>query len=119
MKLFQRKKPSLQLEISAEYFIGAAVTAKGHIQTESDVFIDGNFKGTIESSSLVEIGQNATIDGTLKARALIIEGKLSGQAQAKDDIKIARCAIIEANLVCGEIEVEKGAIIEGKVEVKR
>ncbi len=119
MNIFKSKRKSLQLEISAEYFIAAQVDAKGTIETESDVFIDGNFKGKIESAGLVEIGKNAKVEGSLQARALLIEGKLTGLANAKDDIKISRCAIIDADLACGEIELEKGALVSGKLKVKR
>lgn len=119
MNIFKSKQQTLRLDVNEQYFIGASVEATGQIETESDIFIDSNFKGQIKTSGLLEIGKNAKLDAELSARALIIEGKLSGQVEAKDDIKISRCAIIEADLVCGEIEIEKGALVNGKIRVKR
>lgn len=118
MKLFGLKKNRLELKTTAEYFIAATAKATGRIETESDVIIDGVFDGQINTSGLLEIGKNAKVDGKFEARALIVEGQIKGQAKIRDEIQIKRCGIVKAELDCGEIEVEKGAVINGKLEVR-
>ncbi len=119
MKLFSRRKYSPPLETSAEYFIAATVKARGEIKTEADVVIDGVFDGKVSTSGLLEIGKNAQSQGDFAGRALIVEGQVNGNIQARDEVQIRRCATIEGAVKCGEIEVEKGAIINSRIEVKR
>lgn len=119
MKLFGKKKPGLKLEISAEYFIAAPVEASGRIETDSDILLDGKFKGYIKTGGLIEIGENAKIEATLSGRAVIIEGQIDGKITARDDVQISRCAIVSGEINSSQIEIEKGALVKSKIEVSR
>lgn len=113
--LWNKKKPlDRGFSVHPEFFLGAETTAKGTIDLESDMLVDGDYSGTITSAGLIEIGPNANVIADLSSRVGIIEGKYEGKAEFIDEVQAKNCSTIEGSLTSANILVEKGAQLNAK-----
>lgn len=99
----------------AGFYLGASVEGEGDIRTDADVYIDGKFKGTIETPGAIELGNNSMVTGSVKARSVVIDGKAKVSAEAIDSIQITGCAEFSGNANAKQINVETGAVINAKL----
>lgn len=100
--------------VHPEFFLGAQTIAAGDIGLESDLMVDGRYKGNITTSGLLEIGNNANFTGDTKARVGIIEGKYQGKGHFMDEVQIKNCASATGTIESANILVEKGAVLNAK-----
>lgn len=99
----------------AGYYFGADIEAEGDIKTDEDVYIDGKFKGTIDTPGAVELGKNSVVNGSVSARSIVIEGSAKLDSRASESIIIAGCAEFRGNARARQINVEAGADIDAKL----
>jgi len=95
-------------------FLGSEIEALGSIKTEEDVFIDGEFKGSIETVGAVEIGKNSSLTGSITARSIIIEGFAKADLLATDSIHIAGCGKVQGSIDSKNISIDPGAVLKIK-----
>lgn len=95
--------------VHPEFFLGAQTSSAGSIDLESDIMIDGRFKGDVSSTGLIELGANSDVSADITARVGIIEGKYSGNAKFKDEVQVKNCSNVSGELTSSNIVVEKGA----------
>lgn len=99
-------------------FIGPEVLANGKINTEEDVYIDGDYKGEIVSSGAIELGKNSLFHGKIKARSVVIEGRVKADILADDSIHISGCGHLYGTVEAKNVSVDPGAMINAKVKTK-
>ena len=95
-------------------FIGSEIVATGDIKTEEDIFIDGKFKGSLETAGAVEIGKNAVFSGTINSRSVVIEGMVKANVIATESIQIAGCGHLQGNAKSKNISIDPGAVLNLK-----
>ena len=92
--------------------LSSDVEIEGSIQFQEQLFIDGKVQGQINSGGVLTIGENADIDGDIKAESVTVGGKVHGNITAErcelkskctlqGDLKAA-CLIIEARLLSAD-----------------
>ncbi len=84
---------------------------------ECDLYVDGHFEGTIDSSKSITIGKNGKIDGEVRARHLIVQGVVEGSLEA-DRIEIKESGRISGMVASNELIIEPKAIFEGESRIK-
>tara|TARA_E500000178_G_C16959545_1_gene725325 strand:- start:111 stop:557 length:447 start_codon:yes stop_codon:yes gene_type:complete len=55
----------------------------GEVNTEGDIHLDGNMKGTIKANEVV-IGPNGSFEGEIISNLLIVSGKIKGKFNIKN-----------------------------------
>src|SRR5262245_60698911 len=71
--------------------IGKAVSIIGDIESAEDLYVDGEVKGNlIVKASRLTIGPNGKATSDVKAREVIIQGKVQGNVEATQKITIRR-----------------------------
>ncbi len=118
-RFIKSKQSELPYNTFAEYYIGPEVDAIGDCKTDQDIYIDGNFKGTINTTGLVELAKNSKVSADIKARTAIIEGVFNGNAQISDELHATSCSTLYGNLEAANIIVDKGSILKAKVSMER
>ncbi len=99
-------------------FIGPEVTASGDINTEEDIFIDGNYKGNIQTLGAVELGKNSSFTGAIEARSTVVEGIAKANIKANDSLQISGCGQLQGMIESKNISVDPGAVINIKASTK-
>jgi cytoskeletal protein CcmA (bactofilin family) len=93
-------------------FISGDLTFKGDIIGNSIIEIDGIIIGSITAKTVI-IRKNGRVDGNIEADNIIIRGNFTGGIRAQN-ISILRQASVMAEISYQQLNVEDGAIIDGK-----
>ena len=91
---------------------------EGKLQFSGVVRLNGKFKGEIESSDTLIIGDTAMVEGTLRVGAIIVGGRVSGEITAKHRAEILSTGIVEGTLSAPALITHEGAQIFGQFKVK-
>lgn len=121
--------------ISTDGDIEIAGTVEGDVEANGKVIVTGNIngkitcsladvnmaviKGDIESREDIVIRENSTVNGNLSAKDMDISGKVKGDINASTSINIHENAFIIGNIVTPLITIEKGAILQGNLDINR
>ncbi len=97
--------------------ISSKAKINGNLKLESNLHIDGEVKGKIESNVMVSIGKTGILDGEVYAKKLVINGKFIGKADC-DNIEILKNGVLNGDIEVTNLIVEAGAIFEGHCKKK-
>jgi cytoskeletal protein CcmA (bactofilin family) len=98
--------------------IGEQTKFVGNVSGSEDILINGEMDGDISVSASVHIGPTGSFKGMIKAKNVIIEGKVEGAIKVEDKIELLNKAAITADMECKHLAVADGAFYEGKVHME-
>jgi cytoskeletal protein CcmA (bactofilin family) len=100
--------------------IGKSVIIKGELSGSEDLFVDGVVEGTIElrSNNLV-IGPNGQVKGSLRAKGVVVQGKLDGDIRASQRAELRKSAVVVGDIFTQRVAIEEGAYFKGKVDIQQ
>ncbi len=99
--------------------IGKAVTIKGEVFSNEDLYVDGALEGRIElPSHKLTVGPHGTIKtGVIQANSVVILGKVQGDVNAQEKVEIRKDATLTGNIKTARIIIEDGAYFKGGVDI--
>jgi cytoskeletal protein CcmA (bactofilin family) len=101
--------------------IGKAVTIKGEVFSDEDLYVDGTLEGKIElPTHKLTVGPNGTIKtAMIKAGSVDVHGSVQGDVNAQDRVEIRKNANLTGNIKTARIVIEDGAYFKGGVDIDR
>jgi cytoskeletal protein CcmA (bactofilin family) len=97
--------------------IGQSIRIKGEIVAREPLVISGRVEGTIEvDQHTLTIADGATVDATVTADSVVIQGSVKGDLAAVSKIVIHQTANVEGEVSAPSVSVADGAVLHGKVE---
>jgi cytoskeletal protein CcmA (bactofilin family) len=96
-------------EDSIDTVIGEDISFRGSLVYSNTLKINGNFKGTIQTSGKLIIGNSGEVEADLDVGTLVVEGKLKGNVSAKEKIEIKKPAELIGDIQTPSLEVENGS----------
>ena len=87
----------------------------GTIECEKDLFVAGRFEGTIITAGALHIYPQGVVKGKVKAKDLTVAGKIQGEVEVTNRLKVRNSASLEANINTRFLDWEEGAVLEGEV----
>ena len=90
---------------------------KGDFDISTVLRIDGEFSGTIKSSSKVLIGTKGKAFCDVEADVVEIGGELKGNIKAKTIIKIYSTGKVTGNIAAPRIIIEEGVVYNGELTI--
>jgi len=111
MPMFEPNKTSPK---GTETIVGVDVTLTGNLKSDASIQINGKVKGKVETKSDIYLGEQAVIDGSIKAKNIIVTGTVVGTLEALEDLEIAPTGKIFGDLTTKNLIIKKGAIFSGK-----
>ncbi|HET7749513.1 MAG TPA: polymer-forming cytoskeletal protein [Terriglobales bacterium] len=112
--------PRMTAPVSGTAHIGPSVFIKGELSGSEDLYIDGNVEGNIElPGSNLMVGPNGRVRAGIRARGVIIEGKVDGDIEATERVELRKTAVLMGSIVTQRVSIEDGAYFKGGVDVKR
>lgn len=100
--------------------LGASVHVKGHISGAEDLQIDGKVEGpvTLDGQRLT-VGRTGQLQSEIRAREVVVYGKITGNLHAKDRVEIKRDGSVIGDINTARISIEDGAYFKGRIEIER
>ena len=85
----------------------------GEVNTEGDIHIDGNMKGTIKANEVV-IGHNGTFEGEIISNILVVNGKIKGKFNIKN-LNIRKEGVLSGKAKYLNVTIESGGKVLGEL----
>jgi len=93
------------------------VEIRGSIKFQTELRIDGKVEGEINSEGVLTVGENANINGEIKAKAVTVYGKVQGNITAVERCELKSKSTLQGDLHAARLLIEDGAIFIGNSEV--
>jgi cytoskeletal protein CcmA (bactofilin family) len=93
--------------------IGEGAAFEGTISVPHGMRIDGTFRGKIETVETLSIGTRGIVEADIKARSLILGGRLTGDIIAEDRVELESSATHCGNVQTRELIINQGASFNG------
>lgn len=98
--------------------LGKGSRIEGKIKVEHSLRVDGHFKGDIITSDTLVIGKEGKVEGSTKAKDIIVGGTLSGTVIAEGKLVLEAKAVFEGDMTTKRLVVDDGAMLEGHCSMK-
>jgi cytoskeletal protein CcmA (bactofilin family) len=99
--------------------IGASMHIKGDIRTNEELLIDGEVEGSVESHSILTVGPNGKVRANIKAREVIVFGKVQGNVNVVEKIAIREQGSLVGDIKTAGISIDDGAYFKGSIDIIR
>ena len=93
-------------------FFDQDTSFNGDLTFKGSFRIDGNFKGKIDSESMLIIGDTGSVEAEIKIGYVIINGEFKGNIQAADKVEIHEHGRVTGTITAPKLQVEDGAYLE-------
>ena len=98
--------------------IGKAVTIRGELSGNEDLYLDGDMEGTITlAENVLTLGPNARVLANVRAKDIVVYGNLKGDLHATGKVEICGSAVVNGDIYSRRLSIEENATIRGKVNL--
>jgi len=94
---------------------GSAI--KGEMKLTCNLYVDGNFEGSIDSDKEINVGKNGHIKGNIIAKRVIVQGYIEGTINS-DKVEIKAVGRVSGSVESSELIIESKGVFEGDSKVK-
>ena len=97
--------------------VGEGSTFRGDFSGKGSFIIGGTIVGDCDVDGTVTLAAGGSWEGHLRARDVVIAGRVRGEVTAQRKLEIGATARVEGSISGAEIAVAEGAVIEGSMHV--
>lgn len=83
---------------------------EGSVKSVSDIRVDGTIKGKLICDSKVIIGPTGFVEGEIRCKNAVIEGKFEGNLEVAELLNIRESAKISGDVITNKLIVQAGAV---------
>ena len=106
----------LEAEIRVpETVIAPGTTVRGTIQGRNAVRVGGFLEGQISIEDLAWIDRHGEVQGTVKAREVIVEGQVRGDIEASEKVEVRASGRVIGNIRCYTLAMAEGGFLQGQI----
>ncbi len=99
--------------------LGEGTVFEGSIVIPHSIRIDGSFKGKIETSEVITIGQKGVVEADIIAKSAIIGGKVIGNITVDDRVELEANSSLIGDLRTKDLVINEGAIFHGNCSMDK
>lgn len=98
-------------------YVGEGVSFTGTIRYQGTVKIDGQLEGEIQTDGILLVGEKAVITAKIQAGTITCRGRIIGDINAKDRVKLLAPAVYEGSIKSPSISMQEGVLFNGTCEM--
>lgn len=88
--------------------------ANGKLSLRASIRIDGEFSGTIDCDESVILGPGAAIEGSIRARSVIVLGAVVGDVTGSREVLIQSGGRLHGDVSTPSLVIERGGLFNGQ-----
>lgn len=108
------KKNAVASTAKIDTLIGEECSLQGDLSSQNSTKIDGAVAGNVYSESLVIVGEKGRIRGNVRARQLLVYGRIEGDVNV-EVLELKNNSILNGKIETHTLQVEPGAVYQGSV----
>jgi cytoskeletal protein CcmA (bactofilin family) len=99
--------------------IGQSLNIKGTLVGKEDLTIDGKVEGKIQlEKHMLTIGENGVIQAEVKAKNIVIRGRLEGNVSADEKVEISATGSVRGDIRAPRVAIHDGATFKGGIDME-
>ncbi len=114
-KLNRRMLEKAQKKGTTAIFDGISVT--GNVKGSHNLFLNGQFEGTIDLTALLLVGKTGKLKGKVKAEYVIIEGEVEGKVVANEKVELRAGGKYKGEILAPSVMISDNAFFDGIVQM--
>jgi cytoskeletal protein CcmA (bactofilin family) len=96
------------------------VIIKGELSGSEDLIIEGHVDGKIElRENVLTIGPNGKIKAQIFAKAVIVQGEVTGNVTATEKVDIRDNGSLDGDITSPRVAIAEGAHFRGSIDMQR
>ncbi len=95
--------------------IGRGINMSGEIDACDHLVVEGTVEAALKGAKVLEIAESGTFYGTVEIEEATIAGRFEGDITVNGRLTIRASGAITGSIAYRELEIEAGAILDGKV----
>jgi cytoskeletal protein CcmA (bactofilin family) len=99
-------------------FLGKGTEFQGQLKFDGTVRIDGEFRGEIQATGTLVVGEGGRVEAEVGCGTLIIRGEVVGNAHATHRVEALSPARILGNIQTPVLVINEGVVFEGNVRME-
>jgi cytoskeletal protein CcmA (bactofilin family) len=112
-KLFSRNEREPKSSPTLDTIIGPDSVFQGMLFLKNSVYVEGSFKGRIESKSSVIVGKKGLVEADIIADHVVVNGEVLGSISALKQLDIGSTGKVQGDIEASILTMEKGALLQG------
>jgi cytoskeletal protein CcmA (bactofilin family) len=101
------------VETPSVNIIGNGTDIVGDINSNGDFRIDGQLKGTIQSTGKVVVGSTGKVEGEIICQNADISGEVKAHLKVYELLSLKASAVVSGDIVTNKLAIEPGAVFTG------
>ncbi len=101
-----------------ETFLGMNSSFKGELKVSGTLRIDGKVEGQLDADNVI-LSESAEVKGEIKAKKMIIGGKMDGSVRAHELVEIKSKGKVWGDIFTPKLAIIEGGEVNGKIEMKK
>lgn len=97
--------------------IAPGTTITGDINLNGPAEVRGTIEGKLSSTNTVEIASGATVNATVDAEVVLVEGSVTGDLTARDRLQLNPTANVQGDILAKTLVIEEGATFNGHCQI--
>lgn len=111
--------PAPKAEVERRLVIGQGISMSGQIESCDYLLVEGTIEAALKGARLLEISESGNFYGTVEIDEATIAGRFEGDLTVNGRLTVKSGGVIMGSIAYKELEVEAGAVIDGKLSPLR
>ncbi len=108
-----KTKGSASVASSSTHSLNSMVkgtVVEGSVKAQSDIRVDGTIKGKLNCDAKVIIGPTGFVDGEIKCKNAVVEGRFEGVMVVEELLNVRESAQVTGDVTTGKLIVQPGGV---------
>ncbi|MDQ6809160.1 MAG: polymer-forming cytoskeletal protein [Verrucomicrobiota bacterium] len=97
--------------------LSSGVSITGSVKFKSELVIDGEVDGEIDSGGRLTVGKNATIRGEIRSKSVIVQGTVEGNIVATERCELQAGCTLRGDIEAPRLIVDEDATFLGSAKI--
>ena len=98
--------------------IGKSISIKGDLTGNEDLVLEGKVEGKVDlPNNQLTVGANGVVRAEIKAKTIIVVGKVTGNIRGTERIEIHATGVVEGDVTAPRLVVAEGAVLNGAIQM--
>ena len=97
--------------------LSSGVSIKGSVKFRTELLIDGQVEGTIESPGTLTVGNHGHIHGEIRAKSVMVQGTVEGNILATERCELQAGCTLRGDIEAPRLVVDEDATFLGSAKI--